>query len=115
MKKDIIINPDNLEQNSKGILIIHALFEASSHYNTHINNTSLFISISALLLGLLSLVISIDNNPSWMIIRVGYFFIIAIVLLFFQFSKAQKEVEKKIDEAKENHDNMFKTAYGNKK
>ena len=111
MKKNIVINPNKLNQKSKDSLTIHALFEASSHYNTHIGNTSMFISIIALLLGLLSLIISLNNDSSWLIIIVGYGIVFSIILFYLRFSIVQKEVEKKLNRAKENHTKMFKATY----
>ena len=112
MKNNMVINPTNLDQNSKELLTIHALFEASSHYSTHIANTSIFISIISLLLGLLSLIISLNNEASWMVIIGGYFIVFSIILFYIRFSKAQKVVENKLNKAKENHTKLFKAAYG---
>ena len=108
MNEKIDFDIKKLKPEDRRLLMSRSLSVASTNATNRLTNTSLIISYISMLIALFSLVFSIQNGFTEIVIIVLIIEVIFLALLLWWYFSAQKKVTNQTKAAEDGHNLMFK-------
>ncbi len=108
MQEKIDFDIEKLKPEDRRFLMSRSLSVASTNATNRLTNTSLIISHISMLIALFSLVFSIQNGFTNIVLTVLIIEIIFLIILLVWYFSAQKKVANQTKAAEDGHNVMFK-------
>ena len=108
MQERIDFDIEKLKQEDRRFLMSRSLSVASTNATNRLTNTSLVISYISMLIAIFSLVFSIQNGFTEIVIVILTIEVVFLVILLWWYFSAQKKVTNQTKAAEDGHNLMFK-------